>query len=395
MNTILQTQIKAAPSSSFTPTHTGLLQRKCSSDECAERRKKQLTLQRSSTNQAELSKVPPVVHEVLRSPGKPLDSETRAFMEPRFGHDFSKVRVHTDEKAAESARAVNARAYTVGHDIAFGEGQYVQWATEGKKLISHELTHVMQQAMVSGGEASNAEVEMEARQAGQEILADNKPRITTKISAGKIQYEENKNPLDEKAKVIIAMARDEKTKIEDRAKGVVNSIIRQYYPAEKSKVDSVEYDDKKSGDGVLAHQKFTPSSKPEESTGIVYVGKKFLEQVDDRHFARRVLQVGHELEHINQWRTGLAGGHKSSEREFLAFYHEALLPEKPGTGRIQHSTRLRLIDAALGNYYCLSADKQKDYKDKNKELLDRRTAEIDSGGKPDTPDAPIKCKESS
>lgn len=79
-------------------------------------------------------------------PGRPLDAETRAFMEPRFGRDFGHVRVHADERAAASARAVNARAYTVGRDIVFGAGQYAPGAAAGRQLLAHELTHTVQQA---------------------------------------------------------------------------------------------------------------------------------------------------------------------------------------------------------------------------------------------------------
>ena len=79
---------------------------------------------RASTEQAQLSEVPPVVHDALRSPGQLLDAKTLSFMEPRFGHDFSQVRVHRDEKAAESARTLNALAYTVGRDVVFGTRQY-------------------------------------------------------------------------------------------------------------------------------------------------------------------------------------------------------------------------------------------------------------------------------
>ena len=93
--------------------------------------------------------VPPIVHEVLRSPGQPLDAATRASMEPRFGYDFSRVRVHADPRAAESARAVDALAYTVGHHIAFGQRQYSPESTEGIKLLAHELTHVMQRPVLS------------------------------------------------------------------------------------------------------------------------------------------------------------------------------------------------------------------------------------------------------
>ena len=81
------------------------------------------------------------------SSGRPLDSATRAFFEPRFGTDFSHVRVHTDSRAAESARSVNALAYTVGRDVVFGAGQYAPGSSEGKRLMAHELTHVVQQGI--------------------------------------------------------------------------------------------------------------------------------------------------------------------------------------------------------------------------------------------------------
>src|SRR5437868_12070673 len=132
MITQLQTQTKAAQQPSFISAQTGLLQRKCAcgqhtigGSECEEcRQKREGTLQRAAVNTAPTSSVPPIVHDVLASPGRSLDAGTRAFMEPRFGQDFSGVRVHTDERAAESARSVNALAYTVGRDVVFGTGQY-------------------------------------------------------------------------------------------------------------------------------------------------------------------------------------------------------------------------------------------------------------------------------
>jgi hypothetical protein len=92
---------------------------------------------------SEIATAPASVHEALNSPGQPLAPKTRAFFEPRFGHDFSKVRVHTGEKAARSARAIAARAYTRGHDIVLAEPP-----TRG--LLAHELTHVVQQEGGSG-----------------------------------------------------------------------------------------------------------------------------------------------------------------------------------------------------------------------------------------------------
>ncbi len=153
-------------------------------------------LQRTAIKSSPVHDVPLIVHEALRSPGQPLDGQTRAFMEPRFGHDFSRmpahgnrtaptpahltigaphdeyeqeaemmaqqvisrstvssstgydfsgVRVHADAKAAESARAVNAQAYTVGHDIVFGAGRYAPGTYEGRRLLAHELSHSLQQ----------------------------------------------------------------------------------------------------------------------------------------------------------------------------------------------------------------------------------------------------------
>lgn len=87
---------------------------------------------------------PPIVHEVLRSPGQPLDAATRAFMEPRFRRDFGDVRVHANAKAAESARMIDARAYTLGRDVVLGAGASVSGG-HGRALVAHELAHVMQQ----------------------------------------------------------------------------------------------------------------------------------------------------------------------------------------------------------------------------------------------------------
>ena len=142
-------QPQKAPTPSFTPVRPGLLQRcgghTCPPQGCSEERKGRFGLQRQPASHAEHSTVPPMVHDVLRSPGQPLDGPTRAYMEPQFGHDFSRVRVHTDARAAESARAVNALAYTVGRDVVFGNGQYAPAAGAGRRLLAHELTHVVQQ----------------------------------------------------------------------------------------------------------------------------------------------------------------------------------------------------------------------------------------------------------
>jgi hypothetical protein len=97
----------------------------------------------------------PLVGDVLSSAGQPLDGETQRFFSTRFGHDFGSVRVHADAAAAQSARSINALAYTVGHDIVFGGGQYAPNTNAGKRLLAHELTHVVQQGG-GGGQISSA-----------------------------------------------------------------------------------------------------------------------------------------------------------------------------------------------------------------------------------------------
>ncbi|MDC8448251.1 MAG: DUF4157 domain-containing protein [Nitrospira sp.] len=139
----------------FTPVSHGMLQRKCAcgthtmGSECESCRKNNLSLQRKapdsrlSTQHPDV--VPPIVHEVLRSTGHPLDLATRDFFEPRFGRDFSQVRVHTGDEASRSAEAVDALAYTVGNNVVFGRGQYRPDTAVGCRLLAHELTHTEQQ----------------------------------------------------------------------------------------------------------------------------------------------------------------------------------------------------------------------------------------------------------
>ena len=93
------------------------------------------------------STAPPIVHEVLAASGQPLDPATRGFMESCFGHDFSRVRVHSNQLAARSAEAVAAQAYTVGSNMVFGSGRYAPASRDGQRLLAHELTHVVQQDM--------------------------------------------------------------------------------------------------------------------------------------------------------------------------------------------------------------------------------------------------------
>ena len=188
-----QRQEVVPANSAFTPAPSGLLQRKCAcgnhaiaGGECAECAKKKSGLQRKLTIGASndplereadrvadqvlaapahsaVSGAPPhiqrytgqategtdtapaSVDRVLASSGRPLEPALQQDMEQRFGHDFSRVRVHSGGAAEQSARDVNANAYTVGHNIVFGAGRFAPGTHEGRRLIAHELTHVVQQ----------------------------------------------------------------------------------------------------------------------------------------------------------------------------------------------------------------------------------------------------------
>jgi peptidoglycan hydrolase-like protein with peptidoglycan-binding domain len=123
------------------------LQRKCTQCEEEEEEIRSLTVQRKANSAATTAGLE-VPEDFVRDlgAGQVLDTVTQAFFEPRFGHDFSQVRVHTGANAAESARAVNALAYTVGRDVVFGAGQYAPQTGAGRKLLAHELTHTLQQS---------------------------------------------------------------------------------------------------------------------------------------------------------------------------------------------------------------------------------------------------------
>ncbi len=138
------------PVSKFAPARSGVLQRKCAcggtkgpTGECAGcRRKRRGQRDRPSASSESVSAN---VHEVIRNSGKPLDPETRSFMEPRFGHDFGNVRVHTGNQADRAARALHASAFTVGKNIVFRRSRFAPDTSEGKRLLAHELTHTIQQ----------------------------------------------------------------------------------------------------------------------------------------------------------------------------------------------------------------------------------------------------------
>lgn len=123
-------------------------------------------VQRKATPGPSLDMAAPAVNDVLRGPGRQLDRSTRCFMESSFGYDFGRVRIFDDHAAARSAEAVAANAYTIGENIVFNRGNYSPDSLSGRRLLAHELTHVVQQtAPVGAAETANVETDRKADQA--------------------------------------------------------------------------------------------------------------------------------------------------------------------------------------------------------------------------------------
>jgi hypothetical protein len=132
-----------------------------------------------------LSEVNPHLESHIQSlnrSSQPLPESTRAYFEPRFGRDFSQVRLHTDTQAVESAQAVNARAFTMGSDVVFGAGQYAPEASDGRRLMAHELAHVVQQGEISKLRVKLSDAiqrqEAESAPAAAQVAASARTRFT-------------------------------------------------------------------------------------------------------------------------------------------------------------------------------------------------------------------------
>ncbi len=218
------------------------LQRKCACagtdhlcSECegeAERGNKLQCKANSATADAAPASAPPIVHEVLRSPGEPLDTSTRAFFEPRFGRDFSHVRVHTGTQAAESARSVNALAYTVNHSVAFGAGSYAPHTTEGRRLLAHELAHVVQQGcgnpisvQRNPGDGSSLSPQEKIAKAAEEL---DRLQAVAKVKGKKLSSEDALAAYDAVHSVVLTATSSNDADVLERARDLksrLNSIV--------------------------------------------------------------------------------------------------------------------------------------------------------------------------
>ncbi|MBE9586601.1 DUF4157 domain-containing protein [Mucilaginibacter sp. JRF] len=311
------------------------------------------------------------------SGGHAMDRDTGSFMSSRFGTDLSNVRIHTDSASASLSRQINARAFTYGNDIYFNSNQYKPNTTEGKHLLAHELTHTLQQT----GSLNRKLIQRACFEEGSPSITPAAcPEGATDVGR---QAQGQPNAVDTRADAIVAIAAGTGAN-QDKAMQVVNSIICSYMPSQASKVRKIYYFATQIG---LRTQSVGSGATAQ---GDICVGDDFLTNTTRTHISRRVLQVAHELEHIEQYRTGLSGGNNRILREFLAFYHEGTADEFIGTGRMQHGTRKRLIDAAIGAFFCLDATTRATHLSKLQDLQARRLTVNGTNGNAPTPE-PTTC----
>jgi hypothetical protein len=186
---------------------------------------------------------------------------------------------------------------------------------------------------------------------------------------------------DVHAEAIVKKAKDTRASLGDRAIEAVESIVREYY--DESLLSEVVYRENEPGLST------SPVGSGQNLKGKIFVGRYFIEHIDA--FARRVLQVGHELQHVQQEREGMAGARSKDKREFLAFSWAALEPAKEGTGHLPDAARRDMIDTALGYFNCLPADDQTAFANKQAELLQRREGVNGTRGNAST-QPPKECR---
>ena len=304
--------------------------------------------------------------QVQRGNGISMPAHIGDEMSHKIGSDFSSVKIHADHKSAEMNEQLGAQAFTHGNDIYFNKGKYNPSSAEGKHLLAHELTHVVQQ---------KGKVDHKIQRLTCRVPASTTP--PARAAQGRA------NPLDSTATNIINIATNTSLNNAQKSQRLITAIICYYYPQHQSLVRNILYVANTAG--LMT----TRIGRGSNALGDITVGDYFIQQTTRRGIARRVLQLGHELRHILQYRRGLIGRSNKNEREFLAFHENALADEFVGTGRMSNSTRRNLIDAALGYYYCFSHQLQRQYDSQRRALLTRRRQINSRTGKPTT--APTSC----
>lgn len=306
------------------------LQRQCAcgthtsgDQECEEcKGKNKGVLQRSAVATGPLH-APAIVTDVLRSPGQPLDGTTRAFMESHLGHDFSHVRVHTDTRASESAHAVGAAAYTVGRHVVLAAGRYAPGDSTGRRLLAHELTHVLQQSSVphvADGSHSHwgslrvapdgSAAELEADRVANEAGVDGGPQRSAAAvgcsQVGVLQRQPVPQPqppqaqqagpapeADPERERVLAAAQRTGSGLQSRAWEMTWRMLTRYFPEYVASVSGVAYQESQRGARVEARQIERNGQRSLSFT--VIVGRWFVEQATDENLRERIEALRYSL----------------------------------------------------------------------------------------------------
>jgi Domain of unknown function (DUF4157) len=332
---------------------------------------------------------PPIVHDVLRSPGQPLDTATRAFMEPRFGHDFSKVRVHSDARAAEAASVLSARAYTVGDNVVFGPGRYAPATKLGHRLMAHELTHVVQQRagvhLTKGFGEVGDQYEQQADRVADTVMQDRSAEsLLDPMTRGADETVQRGVPFSADAPVQMQHERDlmprdntQVAKTREPLQTDKDDLVKKRYfeivdqgPA--CYMDAIEY---LIGTYGLDASHATMSYDPAIGPGVAAItGGRVGDPAvpirfgpvcfsKDVPFGTICRSVAHELLHTKQKAVTKIDDHQ--EREFLAYHESLTRTDLPQTDMTQIAA---WITEAITRYNKLSSEKQIEYASLKEEI---------------------------
>jgi hypothetical protein len=242
------------------------------------------------------ARVPSLVHDVLRSSGKPIDRATRSTMEQRFGRDFSGVRVHDDADAARSAAAVQADAYTAGRDIVFGKDRYSPQNRAGARLLAHVVQDDARpgKAPLEVGAADTREERAADRAADAEAHGARAPAASG--DGSKLRRQAAADPSAAAREQIITLGESDDPANRQHA---LDLIISTYY-ARPPNFDGIFYDPNLRSTSPQDAE--TGPSRGQDSFGgrqRTTIGPHFFHDIR-RRFVQRVRTIGHELQHVGQ-----------------------------------------------------------------------------------------------
>ena len=246
------------------------------------------------------ARAPVIIHDVMQTPGQPLDGATRKVMEARLGRSFGDVRVHADTAAARSATDARAQAYTVAPHVVFGAGRYAPDTVEGRRLLAHELTHVVQQSAATGRNDPDRATEDEADRIGAAVAAGGSSTVRLAKARGALQRQEEPDPAPagnrDTAKILRAATRarqgpQDATSLTIRGSEIVYRLVDMYLPGYAGLLSGVGFDPRVRG----------VRARVEGRNISISVGSDFIMNTTERTMLSRAIELRDALA-----RTGMA-----------------------------------------------------------------------------------------